>query len=120
MLQPEPENRAFQQGQADAVINLGKLRQKQGRYNEAATFFVEASKTLNAIWEPDHPEIARIVSHESLLYEELGNNELAKRGYEHAHSIYEKRLGKDHPDTIAIKKILDAASDKGHLIMDID
>ncbi len=77
---------------------LALLFQARARYAEAEPLLRRALAIAEAIYGPDHPEVAICLNNLALLLEEMNRSGEAEPLYRRALAIGETSLGPDHPD----------------------
>jgi tetratricopeptide (TPR) repeat protein len=95
---------AEQLGKKDArlpqsLLNLARVRLKQGRYGEADRLCLRAQPLLEQIHGKEHVAIARCLNLRAEGYRFLGLTKDAEAVARRALALREKLLGKQHPET---------------------
>ncbi|CAF1535896.1 unnamed protein product, partial [Rotaria sp. Silwood1] len=77
---------------------LGLLKNDQGQYKEAASYYETSLKIERKALPEDHPSLAATYNNIGLVYNNMGDYSKALDFYEKAHEIFEKALPPNHPD----------------------
>ena len=80
---------------ARAVVVLGQL----GEFEAARASQQRALTIKEAVYGPEHPEVAMTLGNLANVREDLGELEAARSCIGRAVGIFERRLGPDHPTT---------------------
>ncbi len=81
---------------AVSLGNLGQVHTALGEHARAKALIERALKIVEAVYGPDHPEVAICVNNLAGVYRALGGLATAKGLYERALGIFEKVYGPDH------------------------
>ncbi|CAF1436134.1 unnamed protein product [Rotaria sordida] len=77
---------------------LGWVKDDQGQYKEAASFYEMSLKIKRKTLPEGHPSLAPTYGNIGLVYKNMGDYSKALEFYEKSHQIYEKALPSNHPD----------------------
>ena len=88
-------------------VRVGVLSQAQGKLDEAEPLYLRCLTIDEAIYGPQHPEIAADCNNLGAFYYEQAKHAEAKPLFERALAIYTATLGPDHPDTKDVEDWLD-------------
>ncbi|CAF5048978.1 unnamed protein product, partial [Rotaria sp. Silwood1] len=77
---------------------LGWLKDDQGQYKEAASFYETSLKIKRKTLPEDHPSLANTYNNIGLAYNYLGEYPKALEFYGKSHKIYERSLPSNHPE----------------------
>jgi Tfp pilus assembly protein PilF len=70
--------------------------------------FERSLKIAEAVYGPEHPDVAVRLSNLGVVLWDLGNQAGARANFERALKILKKVLGDDHPNTLLVQKNLAA------------
>jgi hypothetical protein len=82
-----------------SLLNLARVRLKQGRYGEADRLCLRAQPLLERIHGEEHVAVARCLNLRAEVYRFLGLAKDAEAVARRALALREKLLGKQHPET---------------------
>jgi tetratricopeptide (TPR) repeat protein len=82
---------------AIALNNLGVVRQRQHRYNEALELFSQALALLEQKYGPEHPVVLGPMSNIAVLYGETGRVAEGDALFRRAQAICERSMPPNHP-----------------------
>ncbi|CAF4314785.1 unnamed protein product, partial [Rotaria sordida] len=77
---------------------LGWVKQDQGQYKEAVSFYEMSLKIKRKTLPEDHPSLPPTYNNIALVYNNMGDYSTALEFYEKSHQILEKVLSPNHPD----------------------
>ncbi|CAF3625048.1 unnamed protein product [Rotaria sp. Silwood1] len=77
---------------------LGWVKDDQGQYKEAVSFYEKYLEIKRKALSEDHPLLASTYNNIGLAYNNMGDYAKALQFYEKAHTIEEKDLPSNHPD----------------------
>ncbi|CAF3880159.1 unnamed protein product [Rotaria sp. Silwood1] len=77
---------------------LGNVKEAQGEYKEAASFYEKSLAIKQTTLPKDHVSLAPTFSKLGLVYDNMGDYSKALESFEKASKIYEKALPPNHPD----------------------
>lgn len=83
---------------ATSLQNLGRLRFKQGRWNEARNFYQQALDMRIELFGTQHADVARTMHHLALTVQALGDLDGSREYWEHALRIRRAVLEPNHSD----------------------
>ena len=86
--------------QADVSLyfhQLGRIKNRQGRYREAVHFYEKALDIRQKTLPANHPDLATSYNNIGLVYKNMGEYSKALSFYEKALDIYQKTLPANHP-----------------------
>ncbi|CAF1188468.1 unnamed protein product [Rotaria sp. Silwood1] len=92
------EQASYDSDNAYLYHQLGCLKDNQGQYKEAASYYETSLKIKRKTLPQDHPSLAATYNNIGLAYNYLGEYPKALEFYEKAHKIKEKALPPNHPD----------------------
>jgi tetratricopeptide (TPR) repeat protein len=82
---------------SQVYLSFGKLRQKQGRYEEAEALFNRALRIRKETYGADHPQVAYALYYLGELYKTRSQFDEAETLFKRSQAIREKALGPEHP-----------------------
>jgi tetratricopeptide (TPR) repeat protein len=80
---------------------LGTVKDDQGEYQEAITFYEKAVAILQQSLPPNPPDLAKSYNNIGMAYGSMGDYPKALSYYEKALAIQQQSLPPDHPDLVA-------------------
>jgi tetratricopeptide (TPR) repeat protein len=81
-----------------------------GDHRKAIEYYERALAIDEAVFGPEHPDVAVDLNNLGAAYFALEQKEKAKEYFEKAYKIWNAFLGEEHPNTKTVKKWLEACS----------
>ncbi|CAF4304883.1 unnamed protein product, partial [Rotaria sp. Silwood2] len=92
------KNTTDDNARARIYFQLGWVKDDQGQYSEAVSFYEKHLEIKRKHFYADHPSLASTYNNIGLAYNNMGNYAKALEYYKKSHRIEEKELPSDHPD----------------------
>ncbi|CAF4175665.1 unnamed protein product [Adineta steineri] len=92
------DQRKDDQGQADIYHQLGRIKNAQGKYQEALTFYEKSLVIRQKTLPPNHPDLASSYNNIGNVHDSMGNYPKALSSHEKALEIRQQSLPSNHPD----------------------
>ncbi|CAF4949588.1 unnamed protein product, partial [Rotaria socialis] len=92
------ENASYDSERASVYYQLGWLKDNQGEYQQAVTFYKKSLQVYKKTRPPDDPELGSMYNNIGLVYNNMGEYSKALEYYEKSIQINQKALPPTHPD----------------------
>ena len=87
--------------------DLGEILLAKGDLEEAGTILVEMVELAEKLYPEDHPDLARFSRNLARYYLLTDRQQEAERLLTRCYEIRMKKLGAEHPDTVALRQDLE-------------
>ena len=86
--------------------NIATVLKQQGKIDETLKLYQEALETTIQAVRPSHVSVAKTKKDIGTVYEQRGDEGLARQYYQETYAIYLKSLGADHPNTRGLARFV--------------
>ena len=98
---------------ARLLARVGQYQEARAQYTPARELLARAVAIFEAVYGPEHPEVAGTLDYLGIVQQQLGELEAARATVERALAIFEQRLGPQHPYTAQAREILSEMESTG-------